>query len=139
MKRTILTIALTMMMSAVVISGVMAQQQQMAPQPNAPMSSTPKAAAPEKEKLDRFAGTLSRVNAATKEIAVTKDSKEMTFAWSDTTKFTEGKKDLSFTDLKEGMKVTIQYKKEGEKYMAAKVNVKHAKSAAKKSHSEKSY
>ncbi len=129
MKRTILTIALTMVMSVAFISGAMAQQQT-APQPNAPMSSTPKAGAP--EKFESFAGVISRVNVATKEVGVKKDDKEMTFSWGDMTKFKEGKKDLSFTDLKEGMTVAVQYKKEGDKYMAEKVNVKHAKSAGKK-------
>jgi hypothetical protein len=47
----------------------------------------------------------------------------MTFSWTDKTKITGGKKALSFTDLKKGQEVSVEYKKEGNKSVAESVSV----------------
>ncbi len=140
MKRTILAVVLALSMTVAFVSGVMAQQTQPPVSSQAPMSSSQHPMkSTSSEKLHKFTGTVSRVDEAKKEITLRKDSKDMTFAWSDQTKFMEGKKDVSFSDLKEGMKVTVQYRREGDKFFAEKVDAKMAKTAsAKKFHSEKS-
>ncbi len=48
---------------------------------------------------------------------------EMTFSWTDKTKITQGKKTLSFSDLKKGQEVAVEYKKEGNRSVAEMVNV----------------
>lgn len=122
--------AIALALSMTFISGVMAQQA-------SPPSSTPSAPANAPAKLEKFSGTIERVDAAGKEIVVKNGKKEMTFSSGDQTKFMEGKKELSFTDLTKGMHVTVQYKKAGEKRAAEKVNVSMAKTAHKSASSPK--
>ncbi len=128
MRKTALTIALALITSMAFASGVMAQQKSA---PTTPMASAP-------AKMEKFSGTVDRLDAARKEIVVKKDNDLKTFSWGDGTKFIEGKKALSFNDLKEGMNVTVQYKEEGGKLTAERVNVSKPKTSAKKS-TEKGY
>ncbi len=141
--KTLLSLALALALSGALVVGALAQQTQApAGSPSqAPMGSSQQPMkSTSHEKLQKFMGTVERVDEAKKEIMVKKDGgKEMTFTWGDQTKFMEGKKDVSFSDLKEGMKVTVQYRREGDKFFAEKVNARMAKTAsAKKFHSEKS-
>ncbi len=128
MRKTILTIVLALITSMALAAGVMAQQK------SAPTTPAASAAA----KMEKFSGAVDRLDAARKEIVVKKGNDLKTFSWGDSTKFMEGKKALAFADLKEGMKVTIQYKEEGGKLTAERVNVSKPKTSAKKS-TEKSY
>ncbi len=128
MRKTLWTIALALITSVAFVSGVMAQQKSA---PTTPMASAP-------AKMEKFSGMIDRVDAARKEIVVKKDNDLKTFSWGDSTKFMQGKKDLSFTDLKEGMNVTVRYKEEGGKLTAERVNVGKLKTSAKKS-TKKSY
>ena len=74
-------------------------------------------------RLDKFSGTVEKVDEAKKDFLVKTEKQEMTFSWADKTKFTEGKKELSFADLKQGLQVTVRYKKDGDKLTAEKVSV----------------
>ncbi len=128
MRKTLLTVLLALITSMAFVSGVLAQQKSA---PTTPMASAP-------VKMEKFSGTVDRVDAARKEIVVKKDHDLKTFSWSDSTKFMEGKKNLAFADLKEGMNVTVQYKEEGGKLTAERVSMSKPKTSAKRS-TEKSY
>ncbi len=99
--------------SVIFVAAVTAVEQK-APGPTA-ATATPK--------LDKFSGTVEKVDEAKKDFLVKTEKQEMTFSWADQTKFTEGKKKLSFADLKQGLQVTVRYKKEGDKLIAEKVSV----------------
>ncbi len=112
--------------SMVFVSGVMAQQK--------PAASPPAAAAPAPEKIEKFSGTVEKVDPGTKEVVVQMKKEKLTFSTGDKTKVTEGTKDLAFGDLKAGQKVSVQYKKEGDKLTAESISVSapKAKKTAKK-------
>ncbi len=112
MKKAILT-AMAFAISVIFVTGVMATEQQ------APVS----VAASTTPKLEKFSGKVEKVDEAKKDFFVKSEKEEMTFAWTDKTKFTEGKKELSFADLKQGLQVTVRYKKEGDKLVAEKISV----------------
>ncbi len=126
MKRTILMLLIPFI-ALVFVSGVTAQQKA-APAP---------AATAAQPKMEKFTGAVDRVNEATKEVVVKKGKEEMTFSYSDKTKVMQGDKEMAFTDLKPGMNVTVQYKKEGNKMMADSFTVSTAKTAAKEKTTEK--
>ncbi|HUL36040.1 MAG TPA: hypothetical protein VLW47_00020 [Thermodesulfobacteriota bacterium] len=109
MKKAILT-AIILAISVIFVTGVMAAEQQ------APVS----AAGSTTSKLERFSGKVEKVDEAKKDFFVKSEKEEMAFSWTDT-KFTEGKKELSFADLKQGLQVTVRYKKEGDKLVAEKI------------------
>ena len=99
--------------SVIFITGVMAAEQQ------APVS----VAASTTPKLEKFSGKVEKVDEAKKDFFVKAEKEEMTFSWTDKTKFTEGKKELSFADLKQGLQITVRYKKDGDKLVAEKIRV----------------
>jgi len=126
MKRTIFAVAFALVISVAFVSGMMAQQ------------STPPAAqgapsAPAKAKLEKFSGTVEKVDEAAKEIVVKNGSNEKTFFFGDQTKFMKGKKELAFSDLKKGEHVSVRYKMEGNKLTAEKIYASKKTSAEKKS------
>ncbi len=132
MKRTIFAMAFALLISVAFVSGVMAQQSTPPATQNAPSApSAPAKNAP--AKMDRFRGTIEKIDPATKEIVVKKGNDEKTFSFGDQTKFMQGKKELAFSDLKKGERVSVQFKKEGDKLTAEKVSVKMKTSAQKKS------
>lgn len=101
------------------------------PAPAAPASTKP---APP-PKLEKFAGDIKSVDAVAKSLVVGKPGKvpeEKTFFVDDQTKITKGGKDFPFTDLKAGMNVVIEYKKEGEKNIAVTIKVSAPKPPPKK-------
>ncbi|HUL29430.1 MAG TPA: hypothetical protein VLZ03_03160 [Thermodesulfobacteriota bacterium] len=112
MKRTMLTV-MVLAISVIFVAAVMAAEQK-AP---APAAATP---APSFEK---YSGVVEKVDAAKKDFSVKNGKEEMTFSWTDKTKITEGKKDLSFADLKKGQEVSVEYTKEGTKSVAQSVSV----------------
>ncbi len=122
MKKTVLAMAFALVTSVAFVSGVMAQQSS----PPA-ASSAPSAPA----KMEKFSGTIEKIDQAAKEIVLKKGKEEKTFSWDDQTKFMQGKKQLAFSDLKKGEHVSVQYKAEGNKLTAGKVtvSVKTAKKA----------
>jgi len=113
MKRTILTGIFALMISFAFVSGVMAQQKPAA---------TPAPAA-QQSKLEKFSGTVEKVDSAKKEISVKQGKEEMTFSLGEKAKITEGKKELSLNDLKKGTNVSVEYTKEGTKLTAESISV----------------
>jgi len=73
--------------------------------------------------LEKYSGVVERVDVAKKDFSVKSGKEEMTFSWTDKTKITEGKKTLSFADLKKGQEVSVEYKKEGNKSVAEMISV----------------
>jgi uncharacterized alpha/beta hydrolase family protein len=118
------------------VSGVMAQQK-----PATTPAPAPKAAAPEKVKLEKFSGTIEKVDEMAKAIdvkgKVKKEEKVLTFATDDKTKITKAKKNMSFADLKQGMRVSVTYKKDGDKMTAVSIKVAAPKPAPKKEEPKK--
>lgn len=113
MKKTMWMGLLALMMSVAFVSGVMAQQK--------PATTSPPAA--QQSKLEKFSGTVEKVDSAKKEVLVKMNKEEMTFALGEKAKIMEGKKELSLNDLKKGMDVSVEYSKAGNKSVAESINV----------------
>ena len=113
MKRTILMGIFALMVSFAFVSGVMAQQKPAA---------TP-APAVQQSKLEKFTGTVEKVDSAKKEVFVKQGKEEMTFSLGEKAKIMEGKKELSLNDLKKGTNVSVEYTKEGTKLIAQSISV----------------
>jgi len=141
MKKMILFVAMLTLVAFV--SGAMAQQK---PAPAKPATTAaPAAPAPAKPeapaKLEKFSGTIDKVDEMAKAIVVKgkvkKEEKMMTFSVDDKTKITKGKASLSFADLKKDMHVSVEYKKDGEKMTAAAIKASAPKAAPKKEEPKK--
>ena len=139
MKKLILLVALLTMVAFV--SGVMAAPAPAkpagtaAPAP-APAPAAEKAAKPGTEKpakAEKFAGTVEKVDEAAKAVVVKGKKDDKTFGIDDKTKITKGGKDMPFADLKKGMNVSVDYKKDGDKMVATAIKA----SAPKASKAEK--
>jgi len=102
-----------MMISVAFVSGVMAQQK--------PAATPAPAAQP--TKLEKFSGTVEKVDSANKEVSLKQGKEEMTFFLGEKAKIMEGKKELSLNDLKQGMNVSVEYTKEGTKLVAESITV----------------
>jgi Cu/Ag efflux protein CusF len=113
MKKLVLLVVLFTLVAFV--SGAMAQEKAK-PAPAKP------AAAPA-PKLEKFSGDIKAVDAVAKSIVVAKGKEEKTFATTADTKITKGKETLKFEDLKAGMNVSIEYKKEVDKLIADTIKV----------------
>jgi pyruvate dehydrogenase E2 component (dihydrolipoamide acetyltransferase) len=151
MKRMIFIVAVLTLV--VFVSGAMAQQKPAPAKPAgtpapAPAKSAatpapaaaPAPAAPEKVKIEKFSGVIEKVDEMAKAIEVKgkvkKEEKTMTFATDDKTKITKGKADLAFADLKKGMEVKVDFKKEGEKLIATAIKAAAPKAVPKEKKSE---
>ena len=121
MKKTILLVALIALVAFV--SGVMAQGKP-ATTP-APASTKPAPTA----QLENFSGKIKSMDAMAKSIVVTEGKTEKTFVIVESTKITKGKDTVALADLKAGLNVAIEAKKEGEKLIAATINVVAPKAA----------
>jgi Cu/Ag efflux protein CusF len=125
MKKTILLVALITFVAFV--SGVMAQQKPAtAPAPAAP-ATTPKPAPP--AKVEKFSGDIKSVDAMAKSIVVAKGKEEKTFGLTADTKIMKGNEALKIEDLKAGMNVVIEAKKEGDKLIGSAIKVSAPKAA----------
>ncbi|MGA2464356.1 MAG: hypothetical protein ABSH06_08400 [Thermodesulfobacteriota bacterium] len=137
MKKMILLVVMLTLVAFV--SGVMAQQKPAPEKPAAAPAPAPKPAAP--AKLEKFSGAIEKVDEIAKAIEVKgkvkKEEKALTFATDDKTKITKGKETLSFADLKKGMNVSVEYKKDGDKRVAAAIKVSAPKAAPKKEEPKK--
>lgn len=118
--RTLLASILALVLSVAFISGVMAQQEQ---------KSAPSGTAPASAALEKFSGTVEKIDAAKKEIVVKKGGEQKSFVWSDHTKFMQEDKAMSFSDLKKGMDVTVAYKKEGTKSTVERIDFSKPKTS----------
>ena len=144
MKKLILLIALLTLVAFV--SGVMAEEKPApapakpattlapAPAPAPAKPATAPAPAPEKVKLEKFSGTIEKIDEMAKAIDVKGKAKTLIIAIDDSTKITKALKPLAFADLKKGMYVTVEYKKDGDKMIAVaiKAAAPKAKAAPKK-------
>ncbi len=129
MKKLILLVAVLTMV--VFVSGVMAQQKP-APAPAKPMGTGAPAPAAEKPmKVEKFSGTVEKVDEAAKMVDVKMKKKTMSFAIDDQTKITKGGKEMALADVKKGMHVSIEYKKEGDKMIATAIKASAPKAAKK--------
>jgi Cu/Ag efflux protein CusF len=128
MRRTTLAV-MVLAISVIFVAAVMAAEQK------APGSA---ASAP---KAEKFKGVIEKVDEVKKDILVKSEKEEMTFSLTDRTKITEGKKELTFTDLKNGSSVTVRYKKEGDKSVALRISVHIPKTTGmkEKAPSERTY
>ncbi len=121
MKRAMSTI-MVLAISVIFVAAVMAAEQK---------APAPAAAAPAPS-LEKYSGVVERVDVVKKDFSVKNGKEEMTFNWTDKTKITEGKKALSFADLKKGQEVAVEYKKEGNKSVAEMISVSAPKTVGMK-------
>jgi len=112
MKRAMVTV-MALTISVIFATAVMAAEQKAPASP----ATTPTSS------LEKYSGVVEKVDVAKKDFSVKNGKEEMTFSWTDKTKITEGTKALSFTDLKKGQEVTVEYKKEGSKSVAEMISV----------------
>ncbi len=113
MRKTISMSMLALMISFAFVSGVMAQQK----------PATTPAPAAQQPKLEKFSGTVEKVDAAKKEVVVKQGKEEMTFSLGEKAKIMEGTKMLSLNDLKKGTNVSVEYAKAGTKLTAESISV----------------
>jgi hypothetical protein len=125
MKKTILLVALLTLVAFV--SGAIAA----APPKAAGTTPAPAAPATTKVKLEKFTGDVKSVDAMVKSIVVAKGKEEKTLGVTADTKITKGKEALKFEDLKAGMNVVTEYKKEMDKMIAVTIKVSAPKAAPK--------
>jgi Cu/Ag efflux protein CusF len=121
MKKTILLVALITFVAFV--SGVMAQGKPA----TAPAPASTKPAPP--AKLEKFSGEIKSVDAMAKSIVVAKGKVEKAFVVTADTKITKGKDTVALADLKVGLNVAIEAKKEGDKLIAITIKVSAPKAA----------
>jgi hypothetical protein len=134
MKKTIMLVVMLTLVAFV--SGAIAA----APGPAASATTKPAAAAAATTapvKLEKFGGEIKSVDAVAKSLVVVKGKVEKTkvektFVVTADTKITKGKEALKFEDLKAGMNVGIEYKKEMDKLIAVTIKVPVPKAAPKK-------
>ncbi len=127
MKKTILLVV--MLTFVAFVSGAIAAA------PAGPAASTTAKPAPAKAapaKMEKFNGAIKSVDAMAKSFVVAKAKAEKTFVVTADTKITKGKEDLKFEDLKAGMNVSVEYKKEMDKMVAGAIKVSVPKASPKK-------
>ncbi|MDO9123045.1 MAG: hypothetical protein Q7V12_01340 [Deltaproteobacteria bacterium] len=129
MKKLILLATLLTLVAF--ISGALAQ-----PKPVEKPAPAQAPAASDKPKLEKASGAIEKVDEVAKTLEVKhevkKEEKTLAFAVDDKTKITKGKETLSFAELKEGMHVAIEYKKDGDKNVAVTVKVAATKTQPQK-------
>ena len=82
-------------------------------------------------KMEKFSGEVKNVDAMAKSIVVAKGKVEKSFVVTADTKITKGKEALKFEDLKAGMNVAIEYKKDGDKLIAGTIKAAAPKASPK--------
>jgi Cu/Ag efflux protein CusF len=129
MKKLILLVALLTLVAF--ISGALAQ-----PKPVEKPAPAQAPAASDKPKLEKASGAIEKVDEVAKTLEVKhkvkKEEKTLAFTVDDKTKITKGKETLSFAELKKGMHVAIEYKKDGDKNVAVTVKVAATKTQPQK-------
>ena len=127
MKKTILFVVMLMLVAFV--SGAIAAAPPKAAT-TAPAPATPASTAP--AKMEKFSGEIKNVDAMAKSIVVAKGKTEKAFGVTADTKITKGKEALKVEDLKAGMQVGVEYKKDMDKMIAVAIKVSTPKAAPKK-------
>jgi len=122
-KTTVRFLWVTFLILAISVIGSTAQQKPI----TVPEEFATPIPTPENPNMERFFGTIEKVNELRKTIdvkgKVKKEKKTLTFSINDRTKITRAKKELSMTNLKNGMDVLVEYKKEGDTLIAAVIKV----------------
>ncbi len=85
--------------------------------PAAPMTSSPMS------QMEKFSGVIKGVDRGKKEITLKIGKEQKTFFFDNMTKFTEGKRELTAADLKKGMHVNLEYKKDGSRMVAESIDI----------------
>jgi len=139
MKKLILLVAMLTLVAFV--SAAMAQQKP-APAPAKPATTAAPAPAPAPAaKMEKFSGMIEKVDEMAKAVVVKgkvkKEEKIMTFSLDDKTKIKKAGKDMPLADLKKDMQVSVEYKKDGDKMIAAAIKVSAPKAAPKKEEPKK--
>jgi hypothetical protein len=125
MKKTILLVV--MLTLAAFVSGAIAAAP---PAPATTTTTTTTTTTP--VKLEKFSGAIKSVDAVAKSIVVAKAKVEKSFVVTADTKITKGKEALKLEDLKAGINVSVEYKKEMDKMIAGAIKVSVPKAAPKK-------
>jgi hypothetical protein len=128
MKKMILLVSLLTLVAFVSLA---VAQQKPAPAPAAPAATAPapeKAKVEKKAKMETVTGPIENVDEAGKAIVV----KGKTVGVDDKTKITKAGKAVQFADLKKDMQVSAQFKKDGDKLIAATIKLVAPKAAPKK-------
>ena len=90
----------------------------------------------EKPKIEKFLGTIENVNEMTGTIdvkgKVKKEEKRVTFLTDGNIRITRAGNEMSLAELKRGMAVSVEYKKDGDKVVAVAVKVSAPKAGPKK-------
>jgi hypothetical protein len=90
----------------------------------------------EKPKIEKFLGVIENVNEMTGTIdvkgKVKKEEKRVTFPTDDNIRITRAGNEMSLAELKKGMAVSVEYKKDGDKVVAIAVKVSAPKAGPKK-------
>ena len=124
MKKVILLVALLTFVAFV--SGAVTQQK----------SAPTKPATAENPKLQKFSGLIEKFDELANTIEVKgrvkEEQKTLAFAINEKTKITKDKATLPLADLKEGTHVSVRYKKDGEKMVAAAIKVSEPMAPPKK-------
>jgi len=124
MKKTILLVVALTLVAFVSGAVAAAPPKGATPAPAAPATTAP-------AKMEKFSGEVKNVDAMAKSIAVAKEKAEKSFVVTADTKIAKGKEALKFEDLKAGMNVTIEYKKDGDKLIAATIKAATPKATPK--------
>jgi hypothetical protein len=81
----------------------------------------------EKPRIEKFLGVIENVNEMTGTIdvkgKVKKEERRVTFPTDDNIRITRAGMEMSLTELKKGMAVSVEYKKDGDKIVAVAVKV----------------
>ena len=72
--------------------------------------------------MEKFCGKIRSTDAKAKSIVVSEGKTEKTFVIDESTKITKGKDAVALAELKAGLDVAIEAKKEGDKLIAAMIN-----------------
>lgn len=108
-----------------------------APAAAKPATTAPAPAAPKEVKIEKFSGAIEKIDEMAKAIVVKGKKETKTFATDDKTKIAKGKAEIPFADLKKGMAVSVEYKKDGDKMIAVSIKTAAPKAPAEKKGEEK--
>ena len=125
MKKTILLVVMLSLVAFVSGAIAAAPPKAATTAPAAPATTAP-------AKLEKFNGDIKNVDAIAKSIVVAKGKVENTFVVTADTKITKGKEALKFEDLKAGLQVASESKKDMDKMIAGTIKVSTPKAAPKK-------
>jgi Cu/Ag efflux protein CusF len=133
MNKKMLMSIVALAISLAFVSGGMTQQKP-APVQAAPAQAASAKTPPAKQSWEKVKGTVEKVDVAARKVVVQAPKEKMTFSVGKKTRITEVTTKTPLSGLKKGMQVTVEYKKEGNKYLAEWIDVHMAKAEAKPTH-----